>query len=368
MSVDISFKQDSADNKHYRILKKKVDAVVKDLPKSRNTAKKVTTFFCISLYAIIYVLAISNIENVGLYYLLYAGLGFAIVFIFLNIIHDAVHNHVFKKNWSNNLVLIVFDLLGANSFIWKNRHIKMHHNYQNIMGWDSDIEQAGPVKIYPAAETKPIHKKQHILVFFMYPLYLFNWVMIRDFKDFFQEDRCIKKKLDKIPLVEYVKLFFFKFFFIFYMVLIPIFLGQSISTAIGALLVMLVVGSLVALTILLTAHPNLTNGFPVPDENGKMPNSWLEHQFITTNDVTLNNWFSRNLMGNFNYHIVHHIYPNISPVYSPEATQVIKDYAEENGFEYKSWTIWKALFHHYMLIKSNADNARSEFNILEEDM
>ena len=43
-------------------------------------------------------------------------------------------------------------------------------------------------------------------------------------------------------------------------------------------------------------------------------------------------------------------------------------YAEENGFQYKSWTIWKALYHHYKLIKYNADNAVAEFNILEEDM
>ncbi|WP_205660287.1 fatty acid desaturase family protein [Cognatitamlana onchidii] len=367
MSAEIIFNQNATDNKHYRSLKKKVDAAVKDLPKTRILKKQIVTFFFIALYVLIYFVAMRNIENVGLYYSLYVALGVVIVFIFLNIIHDAVHNHVFKKQWANNAILLVFDFMGANSYIWKNRHIKMHHNYQNIMGWDSDIEQAGPVKIYPAAESKPIHRKQHWLVFFMYPLYLFNWVLIRDFKDFFQEDRCIKKKLKDIPKIEFVKLFFFKFFFVFYLLFVPILMGQKTGVAIGALLVMLVVGSLIALTILLTAHPNLANEFPVPDEHGKMPNSWLEHQFITTNDVTMDNWFSRVFMGNFNYHIVHHILPNVNSVYAPEATQVIKEFAQENGFEYKSMSMWKALKEHYLLIKTNAQ-AAAEFDILEEDM
>ena len=32
--------------------------------------------------------------------------------------------------------------MGANSYIWKIRHIRLHHNYPNVMGWDSDFEQS----------------------------------------------------------------------------------------------------------------------------------------------------------------------------------------------------------------------------------
>jgi linoleoyl-CoA desaturase len=95
-----------------------------------------------------------------------------------------------------------------------------------------------------------------------------------------------------------------------------------------------------------------------------MKNSWLNHQFATTNDVKINNWFTRNVLGNFNFHIAHQLFPNISSVYAPEVTKVIKDYADDNGLGYRSYPIKKALLLHYRLIRYNAVG----INFLEEEM
>jgi linoleoyl-CoA desaturase len=45
-------------------------------------------------------------------------------------------------------------------------------------------------------------------------------------------------------------------------------------------------------------------------------------------------------------------------------TSEIRKYAEENGFEYRSYKLRNALYYHYKLIKANANNE----DFFEEDM
>ena len=69
-------------------------------------------------------------------------------------------------------------------------------------------------------------------------------------------------------------------------------------------------------------------------------------------------------MANFNFHIAHHLFPNISFVYAPEVTKIIKNYAEEHDLPYKSYSLTTALKYHYRLIKSNSIT----FDLFEENM
>ena len=55
---------------------------------------------------------------------------------------------IFKKKKYNHILIHVFDLLGTNSYNWKNRHVGAHHLYPNIMNYDSDIQQTSIVKIF----------------------------------------------------------------------------------------------------------------------------------------------------------------------------------------------------------------------------
>ena len=110
--------------------------------------------------------------------------------------------------------------MGANSYIWKIRHIRLHHNYPNVMGWDSDIEQSEMARVFPHGDYSKMHKYQHIYLPFLYPFFLFNWLLIRDFKDFFNKKKVVWK-VTSIPAIEYVKLFVFKAVFIFYTLFLP---------------------------------------------------------------------------------------------------------------------------------------------------
>jgi linoleoyl-CoA desaturase len=299
-----------------------------------------------------------------IYYSCYLALGALLVLIYLNVIHDAVHHTIFKSRRVNEAFVYIFDLMGANSFIWKNRHVRFHHNYPNVNGWDTDIEQSKLARVFPNGEYSTYHKYQHIYLPLLYPLFLFNWLVIRDFKDFFSQKKIVRK-LIKIPFIEYVKLFFFKALFFFYMIIFPkMILDISWGQAIGGFVMMVFVASIFALIVLLPPHANTESEFPLPDETAKLPYSWFEHMLQTTNDVTHDNWFIRFFMGSFNYHVVHHLFPHINHVYYPELTKRLEAYAKQYGLPYKKLTLITALKNHYLLLKQN----RMPESIWEETM
>ena len=353
MPEKIFFIKTEADNLHLKKLKKEVEAILKKLPKSRKSQAHIKAVLLPGIYFLFYAMALILNENTSIFFLCYGGMGITAVLIFLNLVHEAVHGNLFKKSWKNQLILYLFDLIGANSYIWKKRHNVLHHRYQNIAGWDSDIEQASVLRIFPHDKKKPIHKIQHWLIFLLYPLYLLNWVFIRDFKDYFKKTQLIRK-VCKIPRKEYIKLFFFKLFFVFYLVLIPVLVGASFWKAFLAMIFMIVLAGSVSLLTLLTPHVNVLNDFPLPSSDGIIQNSWIRHQFSTTNDVNTSNWITKHVLGNFNYHIAHHLFPKVSSVYAPEVTEVIKQYADDNNLGYRSYKIVEALKYHYRLIKNNA--------------
>ncbi len=363
MEQQIRFIKSKDDNLHYRNLRRIVNNAQSKFAKQRLINKKRLIILLLLSYLGVYMLSLLVFENAILFFALYSILGLLSVLIFVNIIHEAAHDNIYRSKWLNRMLLYVFDIIGGNSYIWKKRHILLHHNFQNISGWDSDIEQAGPINIYPHSKPSAIHKYQHYLIFFLYPLFLLNWIFLRDFKDFFLKDRIVKK-VCSIPIIEYIKLFVFKAWFVFYSLIIPIYFGVTPIVAATALFMLLVTGGTFAMLILLTPHANEKNSFPLPNSKGEMQLSWLRHQFLTTNDITLNNRIIGGLMGNFNYHLAHHLFPRISAVYAPEVTALIKEYALSNGMDYNSFKIKEALYAHYKLIKSNAH----VFDVFEEDM
>lgn len=316
-------------------------------------------------YVLTYLAALYWGNNIAVFYSLYFLLGFLLVFIFLNIIHDAVHDTIFRSKLANKLLVHFLDLMGANSYIWQLRHVRFHHNYPNVNGWDTDIEQSNLFRVFPSGGYSSMHKYQHIYLPFLYPFYLINWMLIRDFKDFFNKKKTVRK-LVKIPAIEYVKLFLFKTVFFFYILILPkMVLGISWKQAVTALLIMLFTASIFSLAVLLSPHANTESEFPVPDHNNILPHSWMMHMLLTTNDVTHNNFFTRFFMGCFNFHVAHHLFPNVNHVYYPEVTRLLRQYAENHGLPYRQTSLLRSLKDHYRLIKQNKEPVG---HIFEETM
>lgn len=361
-----TYLKNQEDAEFFGELRKRVNARVAAIPENRGNLIKVKVFLLPVIYLSCYLVAIFNGDKPWLYLGCFALMGIDLVLLYLNLIHEAAHNNIFKNRKYNKAVMMIFDFVGANSFIWERRHIVSHHAYPNVDGWDTDVEQSGPILVYPHTEPKGIQKYQHRYFFLIYPLYLFNWMFIRDFRDFFDKRRIIQKTQAKIPTIEKVKMIFFKLFYFFYQIGLPIlFLGVSWKLAVGAWFLQVLVASVFALVVLLPVHALESNEFPEMDAEKNLPYSWLQHQFRVTNDIKENNSFIRYVMGNFNYHVAHHLFPNYSYEYYPEITDEIRKFAEEKGLPYKQFPLRKALNLHYQLLKSNAIRVGE---VLEESM
>lgn len=356
----------SEETKLFNDLRKRVKERVEAVPEDRDVYIKIKAVILPLIYFGLYFLAQFNAGNPNIYLLCYALMGITLVLIYLNLIHEAAHNNIFKTKSLNTAVLKIFDFVGANSYIWKKRHIASHHAYPNVDGWDTDMEQSGALMVYPHLKPKGIQKIQHRVFFFIYPMYLFNWMFIRDFRDFFDTDRIIQKTQGKIPTSEKVKMVAYKLFYFFYQIIIPIaFLHVSWKLALGAWFLQVTVASVFALFVLLPLHPLVDNHFPLTDENSKLPFSWIRHQYEVTNDLKENNWFIRHILGNFNFHVAHHLFPNYSYVYYAEISDEIEKFADEHQFSYKKYPLLKALYKHYELLKSNATSINT---VMEETM
>ncbi len=349
----------------FQLLRQEVNKVVRELEPKRRIAIVVKAILFPSLYILAYFAALTwGGTHTGILYACYFLLGILLVLNFLNLIHEAVHNTLFNKKVFNKLYVHFFDLMGANSYIWKVRHIRLHHNYPNVMGWDSDFEQSSLARVFPHGRYSKMHHYQHLYLPLVYPLYLFNWLLIRDFKDFFNRDKLVWK-VTTIPVVEYVKLFIFKTFFLFYILLLPkLLLDISWGQMVLAFVIMMFTASIFSLIVLLTPHAVPDSEFPMPDVHGRMPTSWFVHQLSTTNDVTEDNWFTRFFMGCFNYHIAHHLFPSVNHVYYPEVTKVIQQFAREHQLPYRQFPLAVSLHKHYELLKRNSFHE----NIFEETM
>lgn len=348
----------------FRDLRTEANIIVATLGPERRPGIIIKSFLFPTFYFASWGIAMTLHGTTSILFTCYALMGICLVLNYLNIIHDAVHHTIFKSRVLNNTLVYVFDLMGANSYIWKTRHIKYHHNYPNVDGWDTDIDQSNLIRVTPHAPVSKFHKYQHLYIPFLYPLFLFNWLLIRDFKDFFGKNRIVRR-MAAIPILEYIKLFIFKLLFVGYMVLIPIFIFHiDWEIVLIAFFIMIQVATFSALLVLLPPHANTGADFPVPGPDQDLPYSWFYHMLITTNDVNGENWFTRFVLGNYNYHVVHHLFPNIHHAYYPEITQVLKKMAIENDLPYRSYPLFTALKNHYLLLKQN----RGDFDVWEESM
>lgn len=281
--------------------------------------------------------------------------GFFMIVLFVNAFHDAAHNAIFKNPKYNKWFTYVLELFGSNSFIWKKRHLLLHHPYANIQNWDIDIKQSDLVRIFPSSKFFNYHKYQHLYMWLLYPFYTLNWLFIRDFKDFFGTKDNYVKRVVKIPKIEYAKLFACKLFNIFYLLIIPILVlhNHPWYVVFLAWMVMHLSGSALGVVALLSTHVDEYAHFPMPPEDGKMRTTWAMHQMSVTKDFSADSKLANFLFGGFTHHVAHHLFPGVAHTYYPYITQVIRRYAKELDLPYQCYPFWKAVISHFRLLQKN---------------
>lgn len=285
-------------------------------------------------------------------YLSYIFIGSVSIFLALNVAHDAAHQTFTKSKKINNFFLYTFDLLGANGYLWKLKHVYSHHPHVNIPNMDGDIKQSNLVRIFPNAPFLKLHKYQYLYMPVLYLFYTLIWLLFRDFKDFFYTDISGKPNI-KHHWTQYVRLFLGKTFYISNLLILPtLLLPFSFGEVLLGFVLMNFAASATVAMALISAHVGEHSVYPEPDENGLMPNSYIIHQIITTTDFATKNPIITHLFGGFNHHVVHHLFPNICHIHYPSLTKIVKITCEEFNVPYNlNPTLLDAIISHLRFLK-----------------
>ena len=335
----------------FKTLRGRVRAYLEEhqLPRYGNRALHVKLIFL----ALVYLGGVGSIYLVpsAWWVLVYPLIGIVGIILGLNAGHDAAHLAVFKSRKANERLLVIFDLMGTNSYLWRGKHIQAHHPFPNVSGHDSDIQQSPVVRIFPSDEQRAYHRWQWAYMPFLYLVYILRWVLYRDFKDFSKDAvGAFTHRGDKRK--EVARMLAFKALYLGYLVVLPV-AWSGVNWWYGALcfLLLTVAGSAFITLVLLCAHVGEDAAFPEPDPNGLLPHSWSHHQLIVTTDFATSSWWANTFLGGFNHHTIHHLFPHVCHVHYPKLTPILQQTAREFGLRYNHRsTIPAAIASHFRLL------------------
>lgn len=324
-----------------------------NISKNANALMWGKTIFFLSGMVIIYALIISNAFS------LWAMLGLAILlgmfaaFIGFNVCHDAIHG-AFSKNPKVNYALgLVFNIIGANAYVWSITHNVVHHTYTNIPGHDEDIEVApGLIRLSPEDKQTKIQRYQHYYAFLLYGLASLVWVLKKDYVKFFQK-KIGNTDNSKHPKKELFNLFFFKAVYYTLFIVIPLLVLDITwwQFIIGFVAMHLAEGLVLGLVFQL-AHVVEGTDFPSPNQQGNIEEAWAIHQLRTTANFACNSKLAHFLCGGLNMQIEHHLFPKICHTHYPAIGKIVKETAAEYGLPYiENKTFVDALVSHYKILK-----------------
>ena len=289
-------------------------------------------FFLITttaLYASLYIFTSSLLINL----LIWSVLGFFSAFTAVNICHDAIHGALSNNSKVNRAFSILFNVLGANDYMWRIMHNQQHHTYTNIQGHDEDIESVPMLRLSPHQKYLKVHKYQHYYAFLFYGLATLSWVFFKDYIKFFRNNVGGVKR--KHPKKELFNLIFYKLvYYTLFLVLPIIFIPFAWYYVLAGFLLMHFFEGFFLAIIFMLAHLVEDTHFPLPDQQGSIENNWAVHQMYTTANFGRKEWLTSFVSGGLNFQVEHHLFPHICHIHYKAISNIVQATAYEHGVPY----------------------------------
>ena len=345
---------DSANSLFFATVKERVDRYFKmnNISKKANRAMVIKTMVYLFLFVAFYAVILLEVLPLHLNLVMAMGLGILMALIGFNICHDALHGSYSNKKWVNDSLGFIFNLIGANIYIWKISHNKVHHTYTNIVGHDGDLEVApGLIRISPEEKKKAIHRYQHLYAFPLYSLASISWFFRKDYVKFFQKN--IGAHTNKHPRIEYFNLFFYKMVYYTLFIILPVIVMDITwwQFLFGFLAMNFAEGLVMGLVFQL-AHLVEDTDMPLLQANENVEEAWAEHQMRTTANFARNSKVATFLFGGLNYQVEHHLFPKICHIHYPAISEIVKQTAHEFNLPYhENESFFSALKSHYLFLK-----------------
>lgn len=256
----------------------------------------------------------------------------------VNVNHDASHNTFSRHPRINRFIGRLVTLpLGVDPDYWRVRHVVFHHQYANIEVYDLDTEENGIFRQSPFQQWRRHMRYQHLYWPLIAALSL-PWIAwVFDWRDRLNKTPLSQEKL--LRGKQGWSLFIgSKLIHLLLVLVIPLFVGlqQGISptAVILSYLISQMCASLLVVFLLLGTHWAEAEFFQAP-ENKQMPHGWYHHNFATACDwVTTPRWL-HHFTGGLNYHLTHHLFPQLHHRHYPTIAEIIGDLAVRYGMNYR---------------------------------
>ncbi len=336
-------------------LKERVGTYFTDNELSRHANKFMVfkTVFFLLLMLLFYGLILAGIFPLVIELLLAIALGMTMSFIGFNVCHDALHGAYSSSKKVNKGLGFIFNVIGANAYVWNITHNIVHHSYTNIAGHDEDIEIApGLIRVNETDKLNKLQRYQHIYAFFLYGLTTLSWFFRKDYLKFFQKN-VGKSHQNNHPKIEYFNLFFYKIIYYTLFILVPLLVMDLTwwQFLIGYLAMNIAEGLVLGLVFQL-AHVVENTEIVHPTENNNIEEAWAIHQLVTTANFAPKSKLAAFLCGGLNMQVEHHLFPKICHIHYRKISIIVKQTALEFNLPYnENRSFYSALRSHYFFLK-----------------
>lgn len=349
--MKVSF--DNSNPQFFQSLKKKVDAyfLQNNLSKTGNWRlySKAIVLLTVSTALYLFLLLGTYSWWVGLLLTFFFGLG--LISTAFNVMHDACHKSFSRRKWVNELMGLTMNALGGNAFLWKIKHNVIHHTYTNIDGVDDDLANGALLRMCRTQAWRPMHRFQHIYMFFLYAVSTLAWMFVFDFSKYFSR-RIHNTTINNIEGKEHVIFWLSKVLYCFFYILVPIYFVGWLPWLVGFLVVHITMGLVMSVIFQLAHVVEKTSFYALESEEKFLPTAWAEHEIRTTTDFAQNNKPLSWLIGGLNFQVEHHLFPTISHIHYPALSKIVEEQCRTFALPYHSYPSMRAaVFSHVRFMK-----------------
>lgn len=310
------------------------------------------TIFFVSIAIALYVLIITTVFPLFIQLGAAVLLGMTMAFIGFNVCHDALHGAYSSNKKVNKLLGFIFNVIGANTYVWKLTHNVVHHSYTNIVDHDEDIEIApGLIRVNEMEKGNKLQRYQHIYAFFLYSLTTLSWFFRKDYLKFFKR-KIGDSHINKHPKAEYFKLFLYKGIYYFLFIVLPLLvMGLTWWQFIIGFVAMNLAEGLVLGLVFQLAH--VVEDTEIRHAaNNSIEDAWAVHQLKTTANFAPSSRLANFLCGGLNLQVEHHLFPKICHIHYHRLSAIVRQTAQEFHLPYHAnRSFFSALRSHYLFLK-----------------
>ena len=253
-----------------------------------------------------------------------------------SVMHDANHGTFSRSTRLNHLIGFSADLLGASSWLWRQKHNGLHHANTNVQGLDTDIEQTPFARLAPSQPWKPWYRFQHVYMWVLYGFLTLQWVVAADFGNLATR-RIGSQPMRRRPTRgDLVRLFLGKALHVGWAVILPLQFHRWWVVAVFYLAISWLVGFALSVIFQL-AHCVDNTEFFTPD-TPRRGDDFVLHQLRTTANVECGRGAGRAvswMMGGLDHQIEHHLAPGSPHTSYRQMSERLRALCVERGIEYR---------------------------------